>query len=775
VAPRLGSNLRLEVGDFPGKIAAELGHPLGGGSGGWLRAMYSKAGLKEEENSVLNVIQCKQEEEEFPRHEHEAIEHCRKAHVEPFLHIRPWKRVDVFGEYPLKYVLGKSIEITRWRGSLLEVPALSSQRIAIPTFHPRYIAKDQAMFPVAINDLRKNLDVEPEHYTLFPSLDDVRRFTSTVFAFDIETNGWTKEINIVGLCSKDYEVVVVPFTGEYIDELRRIFANATEVIGQNLVQFDLPVLAHNGVYIRGPKDCMVWDTMLMHHLRFPTFPHDLEFIGKQFTNKGSWKADKVSFETYCARDVDVTWRSFHPLLSLLRQAGLEDTYKYVSWPIGKICRLMTDTGLSRSFNRIAKLRDELKESIKVQEGLLPGHLRSNVVYKNKRRPAPEGTLNEKGKPVKYVYEPVPEIEVPWRSPAIKMRFLYEELRDAKGKRLEVIKHVKTKQPTTDKNALDKLYVRHKLPELRALKELQRCSTLLNNFAKEDLKVNDVIHPSFNVHGTETGRLSSSGPNIQNQPPTVRYTYVPRKQGGRIISVDYSGIENRAVAWLAKDRKRSKWFESSDFSEHKYLAGLIEGIPYEDVIKSKDKDSPYAMAKVVVHGSDRLMGSKKIAAQYDIILEEVKRFQSIWKDEISDTIAWQKRVGESAARIGWLANPFNRKLWLWESNSITRAVSFMPQSTAADIIFRAMIALMYLRIDWPEEWARKVAPYVEPLPEGVLLLAQVHDELLCETENADQVKPTLEVLTRVMTQPWPELDGLSLPIGTADGDSWGDCD
>ena len=775
VPPRVGSNLRLEIGDYPGRVAAELGHPLGGGSGGWLTSMYSKAGLEEKENSVLNVIQCKQPEEEFPKNEHEAIEHCRKAHVEPFLASKPWTRVDVFGEYPLKYILQKNLEISRWRGTILSVPALDNSKIAIPTFHPRYIAKDQAMFPVAINDLRKTLTVEPEYYNIYPSLNDVRQFRSTRFAFDIETNGWTKEINIVGLCSEDYRVIVVPFIGEYVDELRRIFANATEVIGQNLVQFDLPVLAHNGIYIRGPEECVVWDTMLMHHLRFPVFPHDLEFIGKQFTNKGAWKADKVSFETYCARDVDVTWRSFHPLKELLVQAGLLDNYKYISWPLAKICKLMTDIGLSRSFNRIAKLRDELHEIIKVQEGLLPGHLRTFTKYVNKRKPAPEGTVNEKGRLVKYIYEPVAEVEVPWRSSAVKMKFLYEELRDAKGKKLEVVKHIKTKQPTTDKNALDKLYVRHKLPELRALKELQRCATLLQGFAKEDLKVNDVLHPSFNPHGTETGRLSSSGPNIQNQPSAVRYSYVPRNAGGKIVSVDYSGIENRLVADFARDRKRREWFKDINFSEHKYLAALIEGIAYEEVVKSKDKDSPYAMAKVIVHGSDRLMGAKKIAAQYDLDIDRVKDFQAIWKREISDTIAWQSRVGAEAARIGWLSNPFGRKLWLWESNSITKAVSFMPQSTAADVIFRAMIALMYERIGWPKEWALKIAPYVESLPEGVLLLAQVHDELLCETENADQVNPTLEVLERVMTQPWPELNGLSLPIGKASGDSWGDCE
>lgn len=786
VAPRVGTNLRLEIGESPGAVEAEEGSPFTGSSGGWLRNIYAKAGLREQENSALYVIQCQPPKGVFPtdpkgrdyiddKDANTAVEHCRTHHVVPFLSTRPWTRVDTFGDKPLRFVLGKTSGIGTWRGSILPVPDLDGRRIAVPTFHPSYIAKDQAMYPVAINDILKTLDIDPEHYNIYPSLADVKKFTAKKFAFDIETAGWTKEIRMVGLSAEDHTALVVPFIGEYIDELKRIFIEADEVIGQNIVQFDLPVLAHNGVVIRKPEECKVWDIMLMHHLRFPVFPHDLEFIGKQFTNKGAWKADKVSYETYCARDVDVTWRCFSALHYLLKQADLLDVYTYISWPLAKICRLMTDTGITRSSSRILTLREELKAKIKENEQVLPEYLRTQILTKRKRRKAPPGTLDENGEPTKWIYETVLEELVPWRSTEVKKHFLYEVLRDAKGKKLPVQEHIKTKKPTADKNALDRLYARHRLPELKALKELNKSATLLSNFAKGGLPENDVVHPSFNVHGTESGRLSSSGPNIQNQPQAVRYTYVPRVEGGRILSVDYSGIENRLVAWMANDRKRQAWFKDPNFSEHKHLAALRTGVPYKDVEKSKEKDSPYAMSKIVVHGSDRMMGALKISKQFDLDFNQVKDFQAMWKREIADTISWQGRIGNQAARVGWLANPFKRKLWLWETNSATKAVSFMPQSTAADVIYRAMIALMYRRIDWPEEWARKVAPVLEPLPDGVLLLAQVHDELLTETENADLVKPTLDTLTKVMTQPWPELNGLSLPIGTGVGASWGDCE
>jgi uracil-DNA glycosylase family 4 len=780
VAPRVGTNYRVMIGEAPGTTEAEQGALFVGSSGGWLRNIYAKAGLNEAENSALNVIQCQPPGNVFPtdpaarnyitdKEAYEAVAHCKKAHVEPFLRSRPWTRVDAFGDKPVRFILDKTAGISRWRGTALSVPILGDKLLAIPTFHPTYLAKDQAMLPVAINDLRKPLEKEPEFYNIFPSLADVKAFRATKFAFDIETSGWTKEISMVGFSAEDYTSIVVPFQGEYVNEIKRIFREATEVVGQNCIQFDLPVLAHNDVHVRGPKECMVWDIMLLHHLRFPTFPHDLEFIGKQFTNKGAWKYDKVQFETYCARDVDVTWRCLEPLKYLAIQAGLLDLYKYVSWPLARICLLMKETGLQRSSSRLRTLREELKANIAKAELTLPEELQPKQFAKRKRINTEPGYLNKDGKPARYRFEEGFKVENPWRSSDKKKKYLYETLG------LPEQRNIKTKKVTADKSALDKLYTRHKLPVLKTLKDLSKWATLLSGFAKDTEIENDVVHPSFNVHGTETGRLSSSDPNIQNQPQAVRYTYVPRTPGGKIVSVDYSGIENRLVAHLANDRKRKGWFADPNFSEHKYLASVRQGIPYEDVEKSKDKDSPYAIAKIVVHGSDRMMGAKKISEQFDVDFAETKDFQATWKREIADTIAWQQRVANAGARTGWTVNPFSRKLWVWETNAATRIVSFLPQSTAADVIYRAMIACMYERIDWPIEWARKVAPIVEPLPEGVLLLAQVHDELLTETPSAELVDPTLEVLRKVMTQPWPELNGLSLPIGTGVGDSWGDCD
>ncbi len=101
---------------------------------------------------------------------------------------------------------------------------------------------------------------------------------------------------------------------------------------------------------------------------------------------------------------------------------------------------------------------------------------------------------------------------------------------------------------------------------------------------------------------------------------------------------------------------------------------------------------------------------------------------------------------------------------------TEGISFEPQSTGADVIYRGMIALMYERINWPLEWVKRVVQVIKPLPEPARLLLQVHDELVgeCPADLIPEVRATLDL---VLGQPWPELNGLALPVNFSFGDNW----
>ncbi len=796
VPPRMGG-LRLVVAEAPGAEEAAAGEPLVGTSGKWLRGspgeggkriggLFYKAGVRDEELTLINCINCRPPENIFPtdpdarsyiseEDAEKAVAHCLSAHVHPVLASRPWKRIDLLGDKALRLLAERDGGIKRWRGSPLSLPCLpDAEAIAVPTLHPAAIARDQTLIPAVISDLKKSLIQPPEHYNTHPSLDEVRSFQAKKICLDIETNPSTGEILCVGLSAREYEAMCVPFAGAYKTELRRILANAEEVIGQNLIQFDLPALAAEGV--APPAESQLWDTMLMQHLLSPDLPHGLDFLGSIFTNKPAWKhLSDEDMELYCCRDTDVTFQCWQQLRPLLAQEKLLDLYTNVQVPLAKICRLMYETGVQVNPGRIGEARERLKaEAIKL-EVALPERLRTFKQAIKQRQPAPPGTLSQKtGKPVKYVMVDAEETVQPWRSPDVIKVWLYEELG------LPTQTNPKTHKVSTDKFALDKLVrVARRTGRfvealaIEALQRLRKVDELLTTFTTESLMQVERVHPHFNVHGTASGRLSSSEPNLQNIPESARIIYTPSFSDWEFLEVDYSQIENRLTAHFANDQERQQRFLlDPDFSEHKWAASIFFGIPYEEVKKDNDKDAPYGKAKRIVHGVNYGMGPRKIVNMYDMDFREVRELIAKWKAAIGPTSKWQENTAAQAKRDGVLTTPFGRKRWFYTSSYFTESLSFLPQSTAADVIFRAMLALCYERIGWPLEKVLKVVTTVEPLPEPCKLLLQVHDSLLLEYPRPMRDR-VVECVRRVMEQPWSELGGMSIPIGMAVGPSWGE--
>lgn len=778
--------VRLVIAEAPGAEEAIAGEPLVGGSGKVFNRLLQKAGIDRDGLTISNCISCQPLHNLFPtdaaargyinaKDGEAAVTQCLRNHLRPLIDSRKWTRIDLLGDKPLKLVANVDGGISNWRGSPLDVAG----HPGLATFHPAYVMRDQVNIPVVVNDLQKSLVEPPEFYIPHPSIEDVRGFKHRIFAFDCEEPkyriyGNSAPVELVGLCGEANHAICVPTHGEYLVELKRIFRDATEVIGHNCLQYDLPELWEK-LNVAISPECKVHDTMLQQHLLCPDFPHDLEFVGSMFVSKPAWK-DKRSesgWEVYCCRDTDVTFQSWLKLLPMLREEGLEDLYWDVQVPLAKICKLMTDTGFKVNPNRIKEVRAKLLEEMSREERNLPEFLRTHEEPCRHRQPAPEGHLGKSGKAVKFILVDSHRTVVPWRSTPTKQRYLYSSEADCLG--LEPVLDPKTGRVTTGKIAIAKLYHRTHNDSIRALGVLNKLDETITTFAKEEMVKISRMHPHFNVHGTASGRLSSSDPNLQNIPESARVIYVPSHVGWKIVDVDYSQIENRLTAYFAGDRERLERFEKrAGFSEHKYAASLFLDIPYDEVEKDNDKDAPYGKAKRIVHGTNYGMGYKKISALYDMDLADTRRLQDTWKKAIWPTILWQVKTGERAKQEGVLVNPFGRKRWLWTSSYYTEALSFLPQSTAADILFRAMIGLLYTRIGLSEEQAHRVVPCLKPLPQPARLLISVHDSLVFEAPDA-LVEEVIETVRYVLEQPWPALNGMSIPTSVKTGLSWGECD
>jgi DNA polymerase I-like protein with 3'-5' exonuclease and polymerase domains len=232
------------------------------------------------------------------------------------------------------------------------------------------------------------------------------------------------------------------------------------------------------------------------------------------------------------------------------------------------------------------------------------------------------------------------------------------------------------------------------------------------------------------------------------------------------------LENRLAAWYAGDDERLARLSTPGFNEHRWLASQLYNMPESEITKEMWQ---YKRGKITNHGADGALGPRKLSMSFDIPEKESRALLLKWREINHKSAEWQERVGNDAVKHGVLTNNFGRKRWLWSQSAYTEGIRFLPQSTGADICFRAMIALCYEQIKWPVELALKATDVLMPLPWPARLVLMVHDSILIETPVAlrDEV---ITCLKTAMTQPWKELAGFSIPVEIKYGDagaSWGE--
>jgi DNA polymerase I-like protein with 3'-5' exonuclease and polymerase domains len=243
----------------------------------------------------------------------------------------------------------------------------------------------------------------------------------------------------------------------------------------------------------------------------------------------------------------------------------------------------------------------------------------------------------------------------------------------------------------------------------------------------------------------------------------------------LLEVDYSQGENRLTAWYANDQERLSRLSTPGFSEHKLNAEIFFGVPYKDVQKDNSPDAPYGRAKKLTHGINYGEGPRKIAMNLDLPEKDVRDWLYKWRVANRPTVDWMDQVSKEAEHLGVLTNVFGRKRWLWSNRLYGESLSFLPQSTLADIMHRAAVGLMYERIGWPVALALKASSILAPLPWPARLLLQVHDSFLFEAPKA-LVPELVKCIKQVTEQSWPQMGGFSLPVEFMVGDpgmSWGE--
>lgn len=298
--------------------------------------------------------------------------------------------------------------------------------------------------------------------------------------------------------------------------------------------------------------------------------------------------------------------------------------------------------------------------------------------------------------------------------------------------LPVIKKTKTGY-STDAKVLEELYGKHPLIatilEHRKLAKLQ--STYLDGLKPLVNAKTARIHTHFQQMVTVTGRLSSTDPNLQNIPTRteegkqIRRIFVPGEGFDWLMSCDYSQVELRILACIAKDELLLESFRHGQ-DVHARTAAEVFGVPLEDV-SSEMRSRAKAVNFGIVYGisdfglAKQLQVSRKEAAGY--IESYLTRYAGVKKymDDMIQLAREQGYVSTLMGRRRYLPDIRHSNFNL-RSFAERTAINTPIQGTAADIMKKAMIDVQFA---------------LEAAKCQSRILLQVHDELVLEVVESEK--------------------------------------
>jgi DNA polymerase-1 len=313
--------------------------------------------------------------------------------------------------------------------------------------------------------------------------------------------------------------------------------------------------------------------------------------------------------------------------------------------------------------------------------------------------------------------------------------------------------------TTDAESLDWLHQKSGHPVLTSLlriRETKKLGTTVEGLIAEIAK-DGRIHTHFQQTVAATGRLSSTGPNLQNIPVRteegrkIRDCFTVGKGYVSLLTADYSQIEMRIMAHLSHDKRLLAAFTSGE-DLHATVAGLVFGVKQSEV----DPEMRRQM-KAMSYGLAYGLSSYGLAIQLDISPPAAQQLMDTYFERFGGIRDYLKTVVEDARKVGYTETIMGRRRYLPDLMHDNRqrrevaermALNAPIQGSAADIIKLAML---------------NVQTAIEKEKLSSRLLLQIHDELILEVVAGEEEKIS-ELVRREMGAAYPLKAPLDVNAG-----------
>lgn len=337
----------------------------------------------------------------------------------------------------------------------------------------------------------------------------------------------------------------------------------------------------------------------------------------------------------------------------------------------------------------------------------------------------------------------------------KQELLFNKKREG-GLGLKPSKTTGTGAASVDEETLRKLESKH--PIIPMLLEYAETKKLVSTYVDGLLPqlVRGRLHPSFHLHRTATGRLSSSNPNLQNIPrdSSVRSLFVA-PDGYELLVADYDQIELRVMCMMSHDKKMSSFFLSNE-DIHSGAAALCLNKPVEEVTP-EERQLGKGVNFLTAYGG----GYQKLARTTGIAEDHAKHVIDQYYRQFSGITKWKQSVVAQGRSLGYVKTMSGRRRRLPDlsssddgarSRAERQAVNAVVQGSAADICKEAMVncAEVFKGHD-------------------VQMLVQVHDELVIAVRSADV--PEMQSLLVTAMGDGKVYDGIPLKVSCHSALSW----
>ena len=577
----------------------------------------------------------------------------------------------------------------------------------------------------------------------------------SLISIDTETSSLNPiEADLVGIsiCYSPNEAYYIPLKHKndkcldktlVLKKIKKIFEDPSiKKIGQN-IKFDHMILKRQGIDVEPIEDTM----LLSYTLDAGINRHNLDTLSEIHLNHktisfkdlvGSGK-NKIIFEEvdlkkateYAGEDADVTFRLFESLKKRLDKEKLNRIYEFFEKPMIKILSEIEMNGIKIDSEHLKNLSKNFTDKIKKIE---------KEIFSLAKKEFNIGSPKQLGE------------------------IIYNDLKITK------LKRTKKGSLATSASVLEDLsYKGHKFPSL--VLDWRQLSKLKNTYTDAlqehvNSKTNRV-HTSFLLAATNTGRLASSDPNLQNIPVKtvdgreIRKAFVAEKNN-ILISADYNQVEMKILADLADVKELKKAFVNKE-DIHILTASQVFNVPIKKVDENLRRK-----AKTINFGIIYGITQYGLAKQISVSNQEALEFINAYFKKFPEIKEYMDKTIKFCRKNGYVNNIFGRRIHLRGINDKNFSVrSFQEraainapiQSSAADIIRLAMIKINEL------EKSKKI--------HDAKMLLQIHDELVFECLKSNQavVEKVVKKAMESVSSSEYHMFTIPLDVNINSGNNW----